>query len=124
MNEVTKKIMEFVKITGGYEEAKKTIEEELSRIEAHASGLKLKKGWKDRVRKILDPKLFLDRMLPVYEEHYSEEELDAFIKFYRSPVGRRIIRTQSQMRAKVGRVFQKWLSEAIMALEKESPREE
>ena len=32
----------------------------------------------------------LDQLIPVYQRYYSQEDLDAFINFYRSPAGQRM----------------------------------
>lgn len=50
-------------------------------------------------------------MIPIWEEHYSEDEIDALITFYGSPVGQKIIRTQHEMMFKQQEVLMKYFEE-------------
>lgn len=38
-----------------------------------------------------------ESIAPVWGEHYSEEELDALIAFYSSPIGKKIMATQKEI---------------------------
>lgn len=50
----------------------------------------------------------VERMVPIWEEHYSEEELDALIAFHESPVGQKLLRTLEGMRKRETEISLKW----------------
>lgn len=56
-----------------------------------------------------------EAMIPIYEEHFSEEEMDALIAFNESPVGRKVRATHKQMTAQEAAVIQKFVM-GIMGL--------
>ena len=35
--------------------------------------------------------LFIGRMVPVYQRHFTSDELEGLLKFYRSPLGQKVI---------------------------------
>jgi hypothetical protein len=41
----------------------------------------------------LDVEAVLEELVPIYEKHFTEEELRAYIKFYSTPNGQKLVRT-------------------------------
>jgi len=50
----------------------------------------------------------VDLAVPIYDRHLSEEDVDGMLAFYRSPVGRRVIKALPEITAESGRVGQEW----------------
>jgi len=50
----------------------------------------------------------VDLVVPIYDRHLSEEDVDAMLAFYRSPVGRRVIKALPQITAESQRAGQEW----------------
>jgi len=63
--------------------------------------------WKD-FRARVKPDDLVDMLAPIYEKHLTEEDLDALIKFYESPVGRRFIEKQPLILADSMKVGEQW----------------
>lgn len=49
--------------------------------------------WKELVTK-LNPQEFIERMVPIYEKHFSHEEIKAWITFFESPHGQAFLKSQ------------------------------
>lgn len=49
--------------------------------------------WTELLNK-LNPQDFLDRMVPIYEKHFSHEEIKAWIVFFESPHGQAFLKSQ------------------------------
>ena len=50
----------------------------------------------------------VDLVVPIYDRHLSEEDVDGMLAFYRGPVGRRVIKALPQITAESQRVGQEW----------------
>jgi hypothetical protein len=50
----------------------------------------------------------IDLVVPIYDRHLSEEDVDGMLSFYRSPVGRRIIKALPEIMAESQRAGQEW----------------
>jgi len=49
--------------------------------------------WKELLTK-LKPQEFIDRMVPIYEKHFSHEEIKAWIAFFESTHGQSFLKSQ------------------------------
>jgi hypothetical protein len=45
----------------------------------------------------VDTRAILDDLAPVYERHFTPDELAELVKFYESPVGQKLVRIQPQL---------------------------
>jgi uncharacterized protein len=54
------------------------------------------------------PSDMVDMLVPVYEKHLTEADLDALIAFYSSPVGRRFVEKQPLILADSMKIGQAW----------------
>ncbi|OYW28535.1 MAG: hypothetical protein B7Z47_05710, partial [Chthoniobacter sp. 12-60-6] len=48
--------------------------------------------WKELVTK-LNPQEFIERMVPIYEKHFSHAEIKAWIAFFESPHGQTFLKS-------------------------------
>ncbi len=49
-----------------------------------------------------------ERLIPIWCEHYSEEEIDGLIEFYSSPLGQKVLATKDSMRKRETDISMKW----------------
>lgn len=49
--------------------------------------------WEDFMKRV-DPNDLIDRTIPIYKKHFSEEDIRAVIEFYDTPVGKKFIKAQ------------------------------
>ncbi len=49
-----------------------------------------------------------ERLIPIWCEHYSEEEIDGLIAFYSSPLGQKVLATKDSMRKRETDISMKW----------------
>lgn len=116
MDAIRKKVLLLIKLTGTEAEAVKHFQE------AHKAFGRLgvsKKGL-SHLRKIANPQHLIERLAPIWEEHYSEEEIDAVLSFYSSPIGKKFLRTQKESMPKVMGVMKKWLEKVLKHVFEES----
>ena len=50
----------------------------------------------------------LDRMVPVYQRHFTAAEVDGLVKFYRSPLGQKVLAQMPETMAEAAKVGQQW----------------
>ncbi len=53
-------------------------------------------------------KTLLDRIVPVYQKHFTRAEIDGLLKFYRSPLGRKVTSTMPQIMRESMQIGQQW----------------
>ncbi|MFC4527643.1 DUF2059 domain-containing protein [Dyella halodurans] len=54
---------------------------------------------------------FIGRLVPVYQHHFSADELDGMLKFYRSPLGQKVINEMPTTMAEANQAGQQWSHE-------------
>jgi hypothetical protein len=62
----------------------------------------------------MDPtqtQLFIGRLVPVYQHHFTADELDGLLKFYRSPLGQKVINEMPTTMAEANQAGQQWSHE-------------
>lgn len=45
----------------------------------------------DEFSKEINPEGLIDLLVPIYAKHYTDEEIAALLKFYKSPIGQKVI---------------------------------
>jgi hypothetical protein len=63
-----------------------------------------------------DVPLLVDSLIPVYAAHFTKPELDQLVRFYESPIGRRLSAVQPQITQESMQAGQRWgakIGEAI-----------
>ena len=53
-------------------------------------------------------RVVLERMVPVYQRHFTEGDVDGLVKFYRSPLGRKVLAEMPETMAEAAKVGQQW----------------
>ena len=51
---------------------------------------------------------FVDLIVPVYAKHFTNDELDALIAFYQTPVGRKTVSVMPQVTQEAMQIGQRW----------------
>ncbi|HEY2623703.1 MAG TPA: DUF2059 domain-containing protein [Dyella sp.] len=51
---------------------------------------------------------FIGRLVPVYQHHFSADELDGMLKFYRSPLGQKVINEMPTTMSEANQAGQQW----------------
>ena len=117
MDIIKKKVLRLIKLTQAAD-PDKIIDDQIAAVERGSTELvsKMKPGWKERLKKTANPEVLKEMIIPIYEEHYSEKELDALISFYRSPIGRKLVRTSTEMFPKITAIIQKYMSNVLESL--------
>nr|WP_276322562.1 DUF2059 domain-containing protein [Dyella soli] len=54
---------------------------------------------------------FIGRLVPVYQRHFSSDELEGLLKFYRSPLGQKVINEMPTTMAEASQAGQQWSHE-------------
>ncbi len=54
---------------------------------------------------------FIGRLVPVYQHHFTADELDGLLKFYRSPLGQKVINEMPTTMAEANQAGQQWSHE-------------
>jgi hypothetical protein len=54
------------------------------------------------------PKQILDLAVPVYDKYYSDEDIKGLIKFYQSPLGKKLAATQPKLSAEIQEIGKTW----------------
>ena len=53
-------------------------------------------------------KELLDRMVPIYQRHFTAEDVDGLLKFYQSPLGQKVIKEMPLTMAEGMKIGQAW----------------
>lgn len=62
-----------------------------------------------RARK--DMPRFIDMLVPVYDSHFSKQQLEQLVAFYESPLGRHMAKVQPEIAVQSSQIGQKWGAE-------------
>jgi predicted ribonuclease toxin of YeeF-YezG toxin-antitoxin module len=55
--------------------------------------------------------LFIGRLVPVWQHHFTSDEMDGLLKFYRSPLGQKVITEMPTTMAEANQAGQQWSHE-------------
>ena len=55
--------------------------------------------------------LFIGRLVPVYQKHFTADEMEGLLKFYRSPLGQKVINEMPTTMAEANQAGQQWSHE-------------
>lgn len=58
---------------------------------AKASGTRIPPKFWDEVLKAIDPDKFMEFLVPIYDKHFSNEEVEGMIAFYETPLGKKLV---------------------------------
>jgi uncharacterized protein len=60
---------------------------------------------------------FIDRIIPAYSRHFSEEEIAELIKFYESPIGKKMASVLPQLASESMQIGMQWASEVMKRIQ-------
>jgi uncharacterized protein len=89
---VVQDIRKFFKLTNVTELSFADIKSNIE-LQSHANPDVPAEFWKELLNKIR-PQEFINRMVPIYEKHFSHEEIKAWIAFFESPHGQAFLKSQ------------------------------
>lgn len=69
---------------------KRSVEMQISAMRTINSSQIPSKFW-DEVLKAVDPDKFMNLLVPIYDKHFSNDELSALITFYETPLGKKLL---------------------------------
>ena len=70
--------------------------------------------WKEfalELKRQVNPQELMDRIVPIYDRHFSEQEIRQLIAFYDSPLGRKISATLPEIQQESLQAGKEWGSE-------------
>jgi uncharacterized protein len=65
----------------------------------------------DKWKELATPEDMLEAIVPVYEKHFDESDLDALIAFYETPVGRKLAEKNAAIFKDTSAAGQKWVQD-------------
>jgi hypothetical protein len=83
------KIRELMKLTGSAELGVQVMNQLITSFRTAMPDAP-EQFWKDFAKEA-KPSDFVDRVIPIYSRHFSEQDLDGLIAFYRTPLGQKVI---------------------------------
>lgn len=71
----------------------------------------------DEFKKEANPQSLVDLIVPIYDKHFSHEDIKGLITFYEGPLGQKITQTMPQITQESMAVGQKWGMELGMKIQ-------
>jgi hypothetical protein len=72
--------------------------------------------WAD-VEKDVTPDAFIELIVPIYDKHFTHEDIKGLIAFYESPVGRKFVSVQPQLTQDSMAAGQQWAQKLVMKVQ-------
>lgn len=66
---------------------------------------------------------FIEMVIPIYERHFTHDEIEQLIAFYESPIGKKLIKVQPQITIESMTAGQEWAKELIERVKARLPEE-
>ncbi len=66
---------------------------------------------------------FIEMVIPIYEKHFTHDEIEQLIAFYESPIGKKLIKVQPQITIESMTAGQEWAKELIERIKARLPEE-
>jgi hypothetical protein len=85
---------------------KRSIEMQIDMVKATSRDVPAR-FW-DEVLKEVDPDKFVELIIPVYDKHFSNEELESLIIFYQTPLGKKLLAELPQVMTESAAVGEKY----------------
>lgn len=54
------------------------------------------------------PEAFMEKLVPIYDAHFSADDIREMIKFYESPIGQKLVKEQPSMMRESMKIGQQW----------------
>lgn len=115
-----KDIREFMSITGSDEIGVDVINSLISNFARMMP--QVPQSFWDEFRKQINPNEMAEKIIPVYEKHFTHEDIKGLLKFYNSDIGKKLISKQGPITEESMKIGEEWGYEqgmkAIDALKK------
>jgi hypothetical protein len=111
---LTEDIRKFLKLTNVAELSFADIKNNIE-LQSRANSDVPAEFWKELLNK-LKPQEFVERMVPIYEKHFSHEEIKAWIAFFESPHGQSFLKNQVVVLQECSGVGQAYVDEVAAPL--------
>jgi hypothetical protein len=85
---------------------KRALESQLSLMKT--SGTRIPPKFWDDVLKEVDPDEFVELLMPVYDRHFSNDELKGLIAFYETPLGKKLVSELPQLMTETSAIGEKY----------------
>ena len=66
---------------------------------------------------------FTEMVIPIYERHFTHDEIEQLIAFYESPIGKKLIKVQPQIAIESMTAGQEWAKKLIERIKARLPEE-
>ena len=66
---------------------------------------------------------FIEMVIPIYERHFTHDEIEQLIAFYESPIGKKMIKVQPQIVTESMTAGQEWAKRLIERIKARLPEE-
>lgn len=66
---------------------------------------------------------FIEMVIPIYERHFTHDEIEQLIAFYESPIGKKLIKVQPQITIESMTAGQEWAKVLIERIKARLPEE-
>ena len=77
-----------------------------------------KENIRKEVRNALDTKSLTDPIIQFSMDHYTEEDLDVLIRFFKTPTGQKSIKIQAEQALLMPQQLQKWIVQTMPNIQK------
>jgi hypothetical protein len=109
--------LKLIKISGTTQAMEQMIDMALAQMQQMAPNLSpaLMKNLKDKI----NSEEVLQMYVPIYTKHYTHDEIKQLIKFYESPLGRKVVKTMPAMAQESVAIAEKWNEQLIAEIMQE-----
>jgi hypothetical protein len=102
-------IRKLIVLLGGLDAQKRSVQDELASLTEKFPQLRAEYG--EALAKEINEKDFqtlIDKLVPVYDKHLTDEDVSEMLKFYESSTGKRVAEAMPLMREESRRIAQEW----------------
>ncbi|PLK43845.1 DUF2059 domain-containing protein [Emticicia sp. TH156] len=86
-----KDIKHFLVVSGAINAVKVTIENMVNSMKNSATNNNLPEGFLDEFKKEINYQEFVELYIPIYDKHFSHQEIRDMIIFYETPTGKKLV---------------------------------
>lgn len=105
------KIKQLLELTGSGKMAIQMMNQMMSNLKTTHSKAR-EEFWED-FKKEVKAEDITNMIIPIYDKHYTESDIDQLIAFYNSPIGKKMISTMPQVMQESMIVGQNWAKQII-----------
>ncbi|GAB4451556.1 MAG: DUF2059 domain-containing protein [Armatimonadaceae bacterium] len=88
-------IRQLIDLTGGGKALRQQIDQSIDAQKAMSAESGIPPEFWDKFRRRLKVEVLVEALIPVYDKHYTLDEIQAIIAFYQTPVGKKLVEKSS-----------------------------